>query len=72
VTPTGPWDLTDLFVPYILGIPSIKAQVIGTVRDQYILHQEYDILDEHGKEIHVTKEFYRSQWFIESYWFDIA
>jgi hypothetical protein len=58
------------FVPYILGIPSVKAEVMGLVGDNYVLLQEYDKIDEGGEEIHVKKYYYRNQWFIESYWND--
>ena len=59
-------------VSYLLGIPSLKALVIGEVRDQYVLHQEYDTINDNGEKVHVTKEFYRDKWFIESYWLDLT
>jgi hypothetical protein len=57
-----------LYVSYIIGVPSVKAMVIGIVlNDQYLLRQEYDTQDERGVWIHVTKEFQREKDFIESY-----
>lgn len=61
-------------VPFILGVPSVKAQVIGESGDGfcYVLHQEYDTQNDNGEWIHVTKNYYREKWFIESYWMDNA
>ena len=60
-------NLTGLFVSYILGVPSVKAEVIGLVGDNYVLLQEYDTVDDGGNKIHVKKEYYRNKWFIDSY-----
>ena len=57
-------------VPYIIGIPSVKAVVLGVVEDYYVLRQEYDTQDERGEWIHVEKYYYRDKGFINSYWFD--
>jgi hypothetical protein len=60
------------FVPYIIGVPSVRAKVVGLVGDNYVLLQEYDILDEGGNRVHVKKHYYRNRWLIESYWVDTA
>jgi hypothetical protein len=60
------------FVPYILGVPSVRAEVLGLVGDNYVLLQEYDTIDEGGKEIHVKKEYYRDKRYVEMYWCDTA
>lgn len=64
------WGLVGCYVSYMLGVPSLKAQVIGEVGSNYLLHQEYDTQNERGEWVHVTKEFQRDKWFIESYWVD--
>ena len=63
-------DLTGKYVPYMLGVPSVKALVIGTVRDQYVLRQEYDTQNERGEWIHVIKDYYRPVYLINDYWLD--
>jgi hypothetical protein len=63
-------DLTGKYVPYMLGVPSVKALVLGTVRDQYVLRQEYDTQNERGEWIHVIKDYYRPIYLIEMYWLD--
>jgi hypothetical protein len=60
------------FVPYIIGVPSVRAKVLGLVGDNYVLLQEYDTIDEGGNEIHVKKEYYRDKTFVEMYWCDIT
>jgi hypothetical protein len=60
------------FVPYILGVPSVRAEILGLVGDNYVLLQEYDEQDERGVWIHVKKEYYRNQTYVEMYWCDIA
>jgi hypothetical protein len=56
------------FVPFINGIPSVKALVIGISQfDQYILQHDYTILNEEGNEEDVRKIYYRDCWFIEAY-----
>jgi hypothetical protein len=57
-------------VPYIIGVPSVRAKVMGLVGDNYVLLQEYNTIDEGGNKVHVKKYYYRNQWFIESYWAD--
>jgi hypothetical protein len=57
-------------VPYILGIPSVRAEVLGLVGENYVLRQEYDFLNEEGKLEHVKKDYYRDKKFIEGYWLD--
>jgi hypothetical protein len=57
-------------VSYMLGVPSLKALVIAKVRDQYLLHQEYDTVDDNGRKVHVTKEFQRPCYIIDDYWAD--
>ena len=57
-------------VPYILGIPSVRAEVVGMSGDYYVLLQEYDTQNEQGEWVHVKKYYYRTKWFIESYWCD--
>jgi hypothetical protein len=63
-------DLTGEVVPYIIGIPSVKAGVLGIVADNYVLKQMYITQDEKGKWVHVEKEYYRSKRFIDDYWCD--
>jgi hypothetical protein len=63
-------DLTGEQVPYITGIPSVKAWVLGVVAENYVLKQEYMTQDERGKWVHVEKEYYRSKRFIDGYWLD--
>ena len=58
------------FVSYMIGVPSLKALIIKTVGDQYLLRQEYDTQNERGEWIHVIKEFQRDRWFIDTYWVD--
>jgi hypothetical protein len=57
-------------VSYMLGVPSLKALVIAKVRDQYLLHQEYDTVDDNGRKLHVIKEFQRPCYIIDDYWID--
>jgi hypothetical protein len=64
------WDFIGKFVPYIIGVPSVRALVIGLVGDNYVLRQEYDVINEEGKWEHVKKDYYRNRRFIESYWLD--
>jgi len=64
-------DLTGKAVPYILGVPSVKAIVLGKVFDCYVLRQEYDLLNEQGEWEHVIKDYYRPIGFINDYWSDI-
>jgi hypothetical protein len=59
-------------VPYIIGIPSVRAKVLGLVGDNYVLRQEYETQDERGKWIHVKKDYYREKDFIDGYWLDTA
>ena len=59
-----------LFVPYIIGAPSVTAEVIGLVGNNYVLIQEYDAINEEGVLEHVKKEYYRDRRFIEDYWTD--
>ena len=63
-------DLTGKYVSYMLGVPSVKALVMGTVRDQYVLRQEYDKLNDNGEWIHVIKEYFRPIYLINMYWLD--
>ena len=58
-------------VSYMLGVPSLKALIIAKVRDQYLLHMEYDTLDDNGRTIHVTKEFQRPCYIIDDYRSDL-
>ncbi|MBW2645218.1 MAG: hypothetical protein JRE23_03380 [Deltaproteobacteria bacterium] len=73
-TPTGVRHLGPLpvgtFVPYIIGIPSVRAEVLGLVGENYVLRQEYDFVNEEGKWEHVKKDYYRDKKFIEGYWLD--
>jgi len=64
------WGLVGLHVPYIIGIPSVRAEVLGLVGENYVLRQEYDFLNEEGKWEHVKKDYYRDKKFIEGYWLD--
>ena len=64
--------MTGLFVPYILGVPSVRAEVIGEVDDCYVLRQEYDLLNERGEWEHVIKDYYREKEYIRSYWIDVT
>lgn len=57
-------------VSYMIGVPSLKATVLGTVGKNYLLHQEYDTVNDNGENIHVTKEFQRNKNFIDAYWID--
>jgi hypothetical protein len=60
--------LVGLFVSYMLGVPSLKAKVLGVVSgNQYLLRQEYDTFNERGEWVHVIKQFQRDKWFIDSY-----
>jgi hypothetical protein len=61
--------LVGLFVSYMIGVPSLKAEVIGLTQDrsQYLLRQEYDTFNDRGEWVHVIKEFQRDKWFIDSY-----
>jgi hypothetical protein len=63
-------QLIGLFVPYIIGIPSVRVEVLGLVGENYVLRQEYDVINEEGNWEHVKKDYYRDRWFIESYWAD--
>ena len=60
-------NLTGLNVSYMLGVPSLKAWVLGVVGSCYLLHQEYDTINDNGEKVHVIKEFQRDKWFIDSY-----
>jgi hypothetical protein len=62
---------TGTFVPYIIGIPSVRAEVLGLVGENYVLRQEYDFLNEEGKWEHVKKDYYRDKKFIDGYCRDI-
>lgn len=66
-------DLIGYKVPYIIGITTVRARVIGVTEDDenYVLVQEYDTQDERGVWIHVKKEYYRSKRFINDYWSDL-
>ena len=73
-TPTGIKYLAPIpvgaFVPYIIGVPSVKAKVLGLVGENYVLRQEYDVLNEEGEWEYVKKDYYRERKFIERYWAD--
>ena len=73
-TPTGVRYLEPIpvgtFVPYIIGVPSVKAEVLGIVGDNYVLRQEYNTQNEKGEWEHVKKDYYREKGFIEGYWLD--
>jgi hypothetical protein len=61
-------NLTGLKVSYMIGVPSLKALVVGVVYgDQYLLRQEYDTFNERGEWVHVIKQFQRDKWFIDTY-----
>ena len=65
--------LLNCMVPFIPGLPSIRARVVGvSPDDQYILFQEYDTQDKRGKWIHVKNYYYRDRHFIDSYWLDVT
>jgi hypothetical protein len=55
------------FVVYQIGMPSVKAEVLGMVRDgeQYMLRVEYRQLNERDEMVTVRKEFQRDRKFIE-------
>jgi hypothetical protein len=57
-------------VPYIIGVPSVRAEVLGLVGDNYVLRQEYDVINEEGILEHVKKDYYREKKFIDMYWAD--
>lgn len=59
-------------VPFLLGMPSVRATVIGEHEGMYVLFQEYDTVNKQGEKIHVENTYYRSKWFIESYIRDLA
>jgi hypothetical protein len=59
-------------VPFIIGVPSVRALVLGVIGDDYLLHQEYDTQNDRGEWIHVVKEFQRPRQFIEDYWCDLT
>lgn len=55
-------------VPFIIGVPSVRAVVIGVSEfNQYILQHDYTILNERGEVEDVRKIYYRDCWFIEAY-----
>jgi len=58
------------FVPFLLGMPSVRAKVIGVVGKCYVLHQCYETQNQKGAWIIVDKIYYRDRHFIESYWAD--
>jgi hypothetical protein len=62
--------INGTFVPYIIGVPSVRAEVLGLVGENYVLRQEYDIINEEGKWEHVKKDYYRDKKFIDGYWLD--
>ena len=55
------------FVSYQIGMPSVKAEILGMVRDgeQYMLRVEYRQLNERDEMVTVRKEFQRDRKFIE-------
>ncbi len=61
-----------VMVPYQLGLPSVKAEILGMIRDgeQYMLRIEYETLDIHDKLMTVRKEFQRDRKFIEGLYQD--
>lgn len=61
-------DLIGTEVSYIIGVPSIKALVLGVVGDNYVLKHKYITQNTDGKWVYVEKEMYREKNFIESYW----
>lgn len=63
-------SLVGTWVPYIIGVPSVKAYILGIIAGNYVLKQEYMTQDEGGKWIHVKKEIYRDKKFIDAYWCD--
>jgi hypothetical protein len=63
-------DLIGQEVSYMIGVPSLKATVLGVVGNDYLLHQEYDTINDRGEKIHVIKEFQRPIYFIRDYWLD--
>jgi len=65
-------NLIGQYVPYILGVPSVKALVLGVVGDDYLLRQEYDTFNDRGEWVHVIKEYQRPVYFIDAYWCDTS
>ena len=59
-------------VPYIIGVPSVKAVILGVTGGDYLLRQEYDRINEQGEWEHVIKEYQREIWFINSYQADVV
>ena len=58
-------------VPFLLGMPSVKARVIGkTKNDQYVLFQQYTTQNSRGEWIDVEKTYYRDCYYIRDYWSD--
>ena len=54
-------------LPFWLGMPSVKAGVLGISQDgQYVLVQEYDTVNmQTGERVHVERTYYRDRYFIE-------
>jgi len=56
------------FVPFIVGVSTVKAEVLGLCRDgeQYMLRLDYFGIDyTDGQEKHIRREFQRDRKFIE-------
>ena len=63
--------LVGHMVPFLLGLPSVRAMVVDISHGkQYILQQRYTTEDERGNHIDVEKQYYRDRSFIDAYWAD--
>jgi hypothetical protein len=54
-------------VPFIPGVSTVKAEVLGKVADttQLMLRLEYEAQDDQGKWITIRKEFQREERYLE-------
>lgn len=65
--------LVGHMVPFLIGMPSVKAMVIDiSTHDQYVLVQRYTTQNEKGEWFDVKKTYYRDRYFIDAYWADCS
>lgn len=60
------------FTPFMVGLDTVKAEVIGLVRDgeQYMLYQQYETQNDHGKWVMIRRYFQRDRYTIEGLYRD--
>jgi hypothetical protein len=57
-------------VPFLLGMPSVRARVIGVTETQYVLKQCYETQNYKGEWVDVVKYYQRDRYYIDAYWAD--